>query len=43
MNYLINTRRNIDKVTPLQDENYDSAIYEVKDFLNNMFKYYIKQ
>jgi len=40
--YLINTQRNINNVTPLQDENYEKALYEVKQFLDNMFSWYIK-
>ena len=41
-NYLINTRRDINNVTPLQDENYEKALNQVKQFLDNMFKWYVK-
>ncbi len=41
-NYLMKTGRRHDKVSSLQDEYYDKAVSEIKDYLDNMFKYYTK-
>ncbi len=39
-NYLMATERRHDKESLLQDEYYDKAVSEIKDYLDNMFEYY---
>jgi len=42
MNYLVSTGRRLDQMSLLQDEYYDKAVSEIKDYLENTFETYTK-